>query len=200
MKLYLYRHGETEYNKARLIQGRGVDSNLNEKGRQQAQVFFEAYKTVPFDRLFTSTLKRSQQTAAPFEALGMPVERRSELDEISWGDWEGRAANQTMSNDYLAMLEAWSNGDYAHSLANGDSASDMEQRLVPFVAYLRSLTDDCVLICSHGGTLGFLIPLLLGEPLSRMPAYKHHNTGLDIFDYADGTFAMLQQNDLTHAS
>ncbi len=198
MKLYLYRHGETEYNKARLIQGRGVDSNLNEKGRAQAQAFFEAYKTVPFERLFTSTLKRSQQTMAPFEALGIPIERRETLDEISWGDWEGKAASQDMSNEYLGMLEAWSKGDYVHSLANGDSALAMQRRLLPFVEHLHTLTDDCVLVCSHGGTLGFLIPMLLGEPLSRMPAYKHHNTGLDVFDYTQGTFTLLKQNDIAH--
>lgn len=198
MKLYLYRHGETEYNKARLIQGRGVDSNLNEKGRVQAAAFFEAYKEVPFDLLFTSTLQRTQQTAAPFENLGIPVERREALDEISWGDWEGKSASQEMSNDYLGMLEAWSQEDYEHSLANGDSALAMQQRLQPFLEELNNLKEEKVLICSHGGTLGFLIPMLLGEPLSRMPAYKHYNTGLDIFEYKEGKYHLLVQNDVTH--
>ena len=198
MKIYLYRHGETEYNKARLIQGRGIDSNLNDKGRAQAQAFFDAYKDVPFDRLYTSTLKRTQQTAASFEALGIPTERREELDEISWGDWEGRAASQDMSNEYLGMLEAWSKGDYTHSLANGDSAIDMQHRLAPFLAHLKTLSYDNILICSHGGTLGFLIPMLLGEPLSRMPAYKHYNTGLDIFEYEAGSATLVLQNDIAH--
>lgn len=200
MKIYLYRHGETEYNKARLIQGRGIDSNLNEKGNAQAAAFFEAYKTIPFDCLFTSTLKRTQQTAAPFEALGIPVKRRAALDEISWGDWEGQSASQEMSNDYLAMLEAWGNGIYDHSLANGDSARSMQQRLQPFVEELLALDYEQVLVCSHGGTLGFLIPLLLGEPLSKMPTYKHYNTGLDIFEYKEGVATLLLQNDRTHTS
>lgn len=200
MKIYLYRHGETEYNKARLIQGRGVDSNLNDTGRAQATAFFEAYKEQPFERLLTSTLRRTHQTAAPFEALEMVVERREELDEISWGDWEGKAASEDMGKEYLGMLEAWSKGDYAHSLANGDSALVMQQRLQPFMTYLDTLTEERILICSHGGTLGFLIPMLLGEPLSRMPAYKHHNTGLDIFDYEQGKGTMLLQNDTQHLS
>ncbi|MGH1339576.1 MAG: histidine phosphatase family protein [Aureispira sp.] len=200
MKIYLYRHGETEHNKARLIQGRGIDSNLNATGRAQAAAFFEVYKGVPFDCLFTSELQRTQQTAAPFEALGIPVKRRAALDEISWGDWEGKSASQEMSNDYLEMLTAWGEGNYACSLANGDSALSMQQRLQPFVEELLALKYKQVLVCSHGGTLGFLLPLLLEEPLSTMPSYKHHNTGLDIFEYKEGTGTLLVQNDTTHAS
>lgn len=200
MKIYLYRHGETAYNKAQLIQGRGIDSDLNDIGRTQATAFFNAYKDLSFERIFTSTLQRTQQTVAPFESLGIPVEYREELDEISWGDWEGKSASQKMSNEYLEMLEAWSNGYYNYSLGNGDTALDMQKRLQPFVDHLKNLNQKCILICSHGGTLGFLLPMLLGEPLSRMPAYKHHNTGLDILEYKDGKYTLLLQNDTAHCS
>lgn len=200
MKIYLYRHGETEHNKAGLIQGRGIDSNLNDKGRAQAAAFFEAYKHIPFDCLFTSTLKRTCQTAAPFEALGISVERRTALDEISWGDWEGKSANEQMSNEYRQLLKSWGEGIYDYSLANGDSALSMQARLQPFVEELNQLEHQTILICSHGGTLGFLLPMLLGDPLSTMPDYKHYNTGLDIFEYENRQYKMLLQNDRTHLS
>lgn len=200
MKIYLYRHGQTAENKSKIIQGRGVNSNLNEVGLAQAQAFFEVYQSVPFDRLMTSTLRRTQQTAAPFEALGIPTERKSSLDEISWGIWEGKAPTQAMHNDYLELLDAWRQGDYARTLSKGDCALDMQSRIQPFIEELKTLNDEYVLVCTHGGTLGFLMTMLKGQPLSAMPEYKHYNTGLNIFEYDGSAFKLLVHNDVSHLS
>lgn len=201
MKIYCYRHGQTAYNKSRMVQGRGVDSVLNDHGQAQARAFFNRYKDQPFDRLLTSTLKRTQQTAAPFEAMGIPTERHESLDEISWGIWEGQSATADMHSEYMAMLDAWRAGDYAQALPEADSALDMQRRLQPFVAALRAAHhagDQQLLVCSHGATLGFIMTLLQGEPLSAMPQYKHHNTGLTVFDYDGTSFQLLQYNHTEH--
>ena len=49
-----------------IVQGRGMDTELNEKGRAQAEAFYQAYKDVPFDKIYTSTLKRTHQTVQNF--------------------------------------------------------------------------------------------------------------------------------------
>ena len=49
--LYIIRHGETDLNKAGIVQGRGMNTDLNETGRKQAESFFRAYKNVPFDKI-----------------------------------------------------------------------------------------------------------------------------------------------------
>lgn len=62
MDIYLIRHGETDYNKARRIQGR-CDIELNDYGRELAYLTAEGLKEVPFDVIFTSPLKRAKETA-----------------------------------------------------------------------------------------------------------------------------------------
>lgn len=201
MKIYCYRHGQTTYNKSKIVQGRGVDSDLNEHGQAQARAFFDHYKDQPFERLLTSTLKRTQQTAAPFEALGIPTERHESLDEISWGIWEGQHATAEMHEEYLDLMDAWRAGDYQYASPEADSALDMQQRLQPFLAALQEAHQAGIqqlLVCSHGGTLGFIMTLLQGEPLSAMPQYKHHNTGLTVFDYDGATFRLLEYNHTEH--
>lgn len=200
MEIYIYRHGQTLYNTKGIIQGRGVDSSLNETGKAQAKAFFEAYQNIPFDRIITSSLKRTQETAAPFESLGIPVERRSDLDEIAWGEWEGKKADEAMHNAYLGLLKAWADGEYEKSLVGGDSAQNMGDRLGIFVDYLKTLKDQKVLVCTHGGCLAYLMAILQGQALSAMPQYKHHNTGLCVFEYDGTRFHLKLQDDTSHLS
>lgn len=200
MEIYFYRHGQTYYNEQGIVQGRGVNSSLNEVGQQQASAFFEHYKTVPFDLLLTSTLDRTIQTAATFEQAGIPVERRSDLDEISWGIYEGKPTDVDMRKSYKGLLHDWSNGDYEARIPNGDSANDMQQRLSQFIAYIKTLTVDKVLVCTHGGCLGFLMAILQNQPLSAMPQYKHGNTNLCLFEYdaLQDKFELIKRDDSSH--
>jgi probable phosphoglycerate mutase len=55
--IYLIRHGETDFNRQGIVQGSGVDSDLNELGRAQAEAFFQSYQNVNFDKVYTSALK-----------------------------------------------------------------------------------------------------------------------------------------------
>lgn len=59
MELYLIRHGETDYNKERKIQG-SCDIPLNEYGRELARETAEGLKDIPFDVIFTSPFMQGQ--------------------------------------------------------------------------------------------------------------------------------------------
>ena len=72
-----------------IVQGSGVDSSLNNQGRLQAEAFFNAYRNVPFDKVYTSALKRTAETVASFIKLGIPMESLRGLNEISWATKEG---------------------------------------------------------------------------------------------------------------
>ena len=71
--LYIVRHGQTDLNKRGIIQGRGMDTDLNDEGRNQAKAFFDAYRSVPFDKIYISELKRTQQSVQAFIDLGIPT-------------------------------------------------------------------------------------------------------------------------------
>ncbi|KAI1690620.1 histidine phosphatase superfamily (branch 1) domain-containing protein [Ditylenchus destructor] len=73
--------------------GEGVNSPLNETGMAQAQAFFERYNTVPFDKIYTSTLLRTHQTVKGFIDQNLPWEQLVGLDEISWGKLRRKGAD-----------------------------------------------------------------------------------------------------------
>jgi broad specificity phosphatase PhoE len=198
MNVYLYRHGQTLFNTKGIVQGRGVDSSLNEKGLQQADDFFQFYKEIPFDLLLTSTLKRTIETAKPFEDSGIPVERFTDLEEIDWGIYEGKPADEQMHSAYLGLLKSWSDGNYDDCMENGDSAAQMGERLNRVVNYIKTLKHKNILICTHGGCMAYLMTILQDLPLSDMPKFRHHNTGLCLFEYNGKQFHLKKQDDIAH--
>ncbi len=64
--IYLIRHGETDYNRMRVVQGSGIDADLNELGKRQAQAFFEHYQNLALDKIYTSALRRTHQSVKGF--------------------------------------------------------------------------------------------------------------------------------------
>ena len=89
--LYILRHGETNENKIGIVQGQGIDSSLNELGLWQASQFFKKYKNRSFDQIIASGQKRSYQTIEAFESNHQRIHRDIRINEISWGDHEGKA-------------------------------------------------------------------------------------------------------------
>jgi len=198
-ELYFIRHGETIYNVEKRVQGKGVDSSLNEKGKLQARAFYNHYKDHNFDLVITSSLNRTKETVADFihENKLKHIEFEH-LDEISWGIYEGKEASEELYRDHKNVLLEWSNANYDARIVGGESASEMEMRLRAFLEVLPTFIETKILICTHGATLAFLMTILQNQPLSQMPLYKHHNTGLCKYIYCEGKYSLQLQDDLKH--
>ncbi|MDO8991677.1 MAG: histidine phosphatase family protein, partial [Daejeonella sp.] len=96
--IYIIRHGETDLNKLGIVQGRGMDSSLNEKGLEQAEAFYQAYKQIPFDKIYTSSLKRTHQTVQKFIDSKIPWVQYPGLDELGWGIHEGKESTEELTS------------------------------------------------------------------------------------------------------
>lgn len=196
--LYLIRHGETDYNRMRIVQGRGVDTSLNATGRWQAQAFYRAYQSVPFDCVITSSLQRTHQSVAPFIEAGVSWQQFAELDEIDWGIHEGKPSTKAMRESYRQTLAAWQSGDYAQQLPGGESAWDMSQRQRLFVERLPTIPGRHLLICSHGRAMRSLLCLLLGRPLHEMDQFPHANLTLYQLEEVGDRFQVIKAHDTAH--
>lgn len=182
--IYLIRHGETDYNRNGYIQGCGIDACLNEKGNLQAQMFFQRYSEVPFDKIYTSALLRAKESVAPFRERQIPVEHLEELNEISWGEYEGRQLTTYYRTYYQQLLQEWKSGNTTFAIKGGESPEDVARRQQVAMKYILAREDERhVLICMHGRALRILICQLLGLPLSQMDDYQHHNLGLYLLGY-----------------
>ena len=202
MTLYIIRHGETDMNRQNIVQGSGVNSELNGIGRKQARLFFEYYKNVQFDYIFTSALKRTHQTVLPFlqrkthkEWLKLP-----ELNEISWGIHEGKAGDADTIDNYKKLMNDWESGVYDTKIENGESASELHERVSKAFDVLKNekYRGKNILICTHGRTLLCFLTILKNAPLSMMNQFKHQNTCLYKTYRIDDEFIFEFENDVRH--
>ncbi|WP_420148017.1 histidine phosphatase family protein [Spirosoma sp.] len=199
--IYLIRHGETDYNRRGVVQGSGVDSDLNEMGRAQAMAFFHAYQHVPFNKIYISGLKRTYQTVESFIDLGIPYEKLTGLNEISWGVMEGKAPGNLDNEYYRALIEAWASGNTAMTTDGGESPDQVAARQKIAIDVILSHADEeIVLVAMHGRAMRILLCWLTGVSLSVMDQFEHSNLCLYKlrYDYDTQQFAIELTNDTAH--
>src|SRR5882757_2088803 len=89
LKLYLLRHGETEFSRRDRFCG-DIDAELTSSGHQMAQAFAAAHAEFPFEAIVTSTRRRTIDSARPIaDRTGLSPQADARLDEIFYGDWQG---------------------------------------------------------------------------------------------------------------
>lgn len=198
-ELYIIRHGETELNRLGIVQGRGVNSDLNDTGRAQASAFFEHYKNVKFDKIYTSTLKRTHQTVQKFIDLGIPWQQLAGLDELAWGIWEGQPNTEHSRHAFLQMSESWQAGNFDAKFEGGESPNDVLKRLQESAELINRNTEEkTILICMHGRAMRLFLCLLLNKSLSEMTEFPHKNTTLYRLQLTEEGCSVLDFNNINH--
>lgn len=198
-KVYLIRHGQTDFNVQGIVQGSGVDSQLNTVGQEQAAKFFQKYKDIPFDKVYTSVLKRSIQSVEQFIQLGIPHESHAGLNEINWGTREGTRITPEEDAYYQDILQTWCNGETSICIEGGESPDLVAARQRPFIEMLLSRPDEkTVLICMHGRAMRVLLCQLLHYPLKCMDRFEHQNLCLYEMDFTGNMFTVKRYCDVAH--
>ena len=200
-KIYLVRHGQTDYNLRGIVQGSGVDASINATGQAQSRAFYDTYKSVPFDRVYTSRLKRSKESANLFIQDGIPFEEHPGLNEICWGVKEGQPITPEEDIYYHWMLSQWQAGQTHVPIEKGESPDEVALRQRPFLDLLRSRsTDENILICMHGRAMRILLCQLLNYPLRSMDIFEHENLGLYLIHYSGMQYTIDLYNNRDHLS
>ena len=198
-ELYIIRHGQTDHNLKGIVQGKGVNLPLNELGIRQSQAFFEAYRHIPFDSIYTSTLTRAQQTIYPFRDMGISYEIFPELDEISWGEMEGNHIVMENSDVFKTLVGEWRVGNIDAKPKGGESPRELQARQKRFIEHLLHTPHNKVLISMHGRAIRSMLCTLTDTPLSRMEEFPHVNLTLyKVNLLSDGTFEIEKFNDQEH--
>ena len=199
MTLYILRHGQTELNRLNIVQGSGVDSELNEMGYAQAKAFYEAHQHVDFDLVVTSKLRRTHQTVKGFLDKNIPWEQTSDVNEISWGVHEGQHSTPEQTERYRKMILDWQSGNLDASIESGESARQLLDRIQRFVEWVRTRQERRILVATHGRAIRGLITCLKGLPATAMEDMEHSNTGLYVAHLLpDGTWEFELENDTSH--
>ncbi|AMR34622.1 phosphoglycerate mutase [Mucilaginibacter sp. PAMC 26640] len=197
--LYIVRHGQTDLNKLGIVQGRGRDSDLNDEGRHQAQQFYTAYKNVPFDKIYISELKRTQQSIQPFIDSGIAYEKLAGLDELAWGIHEGQASSPELKAEFLHVMRDWVSGKLDVKFEGGESPNEVKIRQLEAMEIIMSHPEEkTVLICMHGRAMRLLLCILTGVPLTEMDTFPHQNLVLYKLIYDGSRYQIVEFNNAVH--
>lgn len=198
-KIYLTRHGQTDFNKKGIVQGSGIDSDLNELGYAQAKAFHDYYKGIPFNKLYVSALKRTHQSMAGFIKSGLAYEQLTDLNEISWGEREGMHVDEVANAFYMDMIDRWRAGETDHRFDGGESPVEVAVRMQRALDHILSKTEeDTVLICMHGRAMRVMLSVMLNYPLRAMDVFEHSNLCLYELNYTGSFFSVERFNDTSH--
>lgn len=184
--LYFVRHGESEANAAHVFAGRR-DSPLTARGREQAKVVAAAVRSVHFDRIVTSTLSRTKDTAAEIAAdRDVPVETYADLDEIDLGEASGKPF------DEMRGLPNY-DGDGFTQWPGGESLEQVVTRAMRVIDRLVSdNAGQTICVVGHGGVTRILVSGFLGvlPKLIRVPAT---NTNITIVRHSPESGYMVDE-------
>lgn len=152
MRLFLIRHGETPWTAERRYQGT-TDIPLNAKGRQQAQAIARVLGTEDITRLYSSTLRRSRETAGIIaRKLGLKPKVDSRIAEIDFGKWEG-ATFKEFSEENRLQFRRWCEGKVDRA-PGGESIGSLSDRVKKFLKeLLKDYSQETIGIVSHGGPI-----------------------------------------------
>lgn len=198
--IYIVRHAQTEFNKNGIVQGSGVDSDINEYGRGQASQLFNFYKNISFDCVYTSALKRTTQTMEGFIGKGIKHIVCPELNEIGWGNREGQPITPEENQYYHSMIYEWQKGNTAAKIEGGESPEQVAERMRKFQIMLENDNNTNVMICMHGRAMRILLCVLLNYNLKYMDGFPHQNSCVYQLLFDGKTYRVYKSNNTDHLS
>ena len=168
--VFLVRHG-THDRLGTYLDGRRPGVHLSDQGRRQAERLAERLACERVDRIVSSPLERTRETAAPLAArLGLTVEVAAALEEIDFGTWAG------MTFEALQPDEAWRCWNSARATSRtpaGDTMRASQTRMLDFIdARRRDAPDEACVLVGHADPIKAAVAYYLGLSLNDLPRFE----------------------------
>ena len=183
-RIFLIRHGETNWNKEGRFQGQ-IDIPLNTNGKYQAKKTFEYLEEVNFSKAFSSSMNRPYETAQIIlqNNKDLKITKIDSLIEISHGLWEGKLEAE-IKEEWPSLLKNWHDNPEEVVMPEGESIIDVSKRSIKAFEEICSSQkeDDSTLLVAHDAVNKTLICYLLGIDCSNIWTIKQGNGGITVID------------------
>jgi probable phosphoglycerate mutase len=180
MYLYLIRHGETDWNVEKRMQGQ-IDVNLNMNGVHQAKVLGQKLRDgYDVKKLYASPLTRAYMTGKiAGDILGLDCEKRDELMEFNFGDWQGMTYDE-IEKRYPRDWYKWNNASHLVSIKGGETFSEGYSRIAMAIDDIVKSKDENTAIITHGTSIEFYINYMMNTKLEdiKMERLVGENTSI----------------------
>ena len=191
MKIWIARHGQTDLNKRKMMQGL-TDCPLNERGLEQARQSRRNIGDIHFDAVYASPLKRAQQTAAIIGNVDISeiiVDQR--IIETDFGVYEKRRY-YAMG---LPMTFYWALPKIFPVPPTVERIESMKERAASFLCEVESKDYENVLVACHGGIMRALCGYLDEAP-DGLRWKRMKNCEIRVYEYKDGKHTFLKSYSL----
>ncbi len=199
LKLYLIRHGETDWNADGRIQGHS-DIDLNARGYEQARrLAARLQEEGDFVAIYSSPLKRARRTAElAGSALNLPVISDVRLLERSLGQLEGLTMSE-IKERFPEVHRAWHDGGTRPHIPGEETREDFVQRTRTFIRDVRAKhSEGRVIAITHGGTINMLLMTSLELDIERPLPFWIDNASINIVQWTERGVRLHVLNDTCH--
>lgn len=196
-RIYLIRHGETEWNREGRLQG---VSNilLSAEGIRQARLLAEHTPFHTVDAIYSSDLSRAIRTAEILaEKFGLSVIEERGLRETNFGDWEGNLLAD-LAMQIPEFEKFFTKPDKVHP-PNGETFLESQARVMTALEEIVADNDGrSVLVVCHGAVIRLMICAALSMPIRKMWAIGQSNMAVNILHVEGGRAIVELLNSTAH--
>ncbi|MDO4278879.1 MAG: histidine phosphatase family protein [Lachnoclostridium edouardi] len=199
MKIYLIRHGQTDWNLAGRIQG-SHDISLNETGRRQAEYLARGMKKRPVVQIFSSKKKRAMETANAIGASqGVKVIPLDGLEEVEFGLWEGMTWKE-IQEKYPEEYKIWQKEPAEITPPGGESRQQVYERVGKAADKIVKRAEGDVAVVSHGAALAYMLSYMMRKSLGSHEEIIVENVSISTVEYDKdtGMYTLIELNDTSH--
>jgi alpha-ribazole phosphatase len=194
MKMFLIRHGETDFNRQKRYQGH-TDIALNMAGLQQAKALSRRLSKERIDKIYTSTLLRAENTARIIaNERTIEIVPCEMLMEIDFGAFEGLTFEEIAS-----LYPHWQSNNFDFTCHGGENLVQLAQRIESFNDKIkRESAASSIAVISHAGCLRVLICILLGISINNWWRFTLDTASLTILENVPEAAVLTTLNDVSH--
>ena len=198
-RIYLVRHGETEFNRLGVFRGR-FDVDLNDVGLRQARETGDALVGEGIEIILTSPLKRAAMTARTIsDALEVGYEVDEAFNNINLGSWQGVPKKKVME-DYPDEWRRWTTEPEHLVVPGGESVEAVKKRASARLKQIVSARDGAIAVVTHRSVIKVLAAFMLNVPPPYFWKFYTDNAAYCVFEYTDGVFTLISWNRNSHLS
>ncbi|MBQ8914254.1 MAG: histidine phosphatase family protein [Lachnospiraceae bacterium] len=204
MEIYIVRHGETPWNKAKRLQG-NVDIELNDYGRELAIKTGEGLKDTRIDIIYSSPLMRAYETAELIRGdRDIEIIKDERIREISFGHFEGRNFSELIRDENLTFKHFFKKPE---SYVPADDAETFEHLIARAGDFMQDkiepLEGSCerVMIVAHGAINKAIMSYIKKHPISEFwSGGLQTNCNIIVVDYSNGRYNIINETMIMYDS
>jgi len=191
VNIYLVRHGLTEWNRQKRMQGQ-KNIPLAEEGKKQAEKAALFWKEKELESIYTSDLERAQETAKIIaEKKSLGVKTCPGLREINMGHWQGYTWDE-VGVYFPEEKKAWLENPLKNAPKGGENLTEASNRFYNTLLDIaeKKPQGTSILVVAHGLVIGTAVCRAKGESPEFWKKYSPENTSVKALVYQKGTLKM----------